>query len=675
MVLLDVTFDPGDGVSKTGETPQVFAIATQSGGKVLLSGQFDHYGTYEYANLARLNNNGAIDATFNPPASMVASLGTPSVNALAVQPADNKILIGGNFNLLDAGVHNYIARLGADGAVDPTFTASADGTVYALLVQPDGKILLGGTFSHVNGTAYSGIARLLDTGALDPAFTSTGIGPAGQAVTALAVQEGKVYIAGNFATYNGTARSMIARLNSNGSLDTTFNPGDGVAGESAHLQAVVPQPDGRLLIGGKFDSYNHTNLSNFIRLNNNGTIDATFVARMDPFSSVKAVLLQPDNKILIGGDFTGFFSRLLNLIESCYTLTTAANPAVGGTVTVAPPPNCPGGKYISASSLQLTAAPGSVGEYYFIDWSGNASGSANPLTVFMNANKSITANFLEPPTFFNKLSPLDETTTRRPSSLTLSWSASSTADSYEYCLYTAHSSDCDVEFGNWVSTGSSTTASISNLLPSVTYHWQVRARNRADTTDANGGWWHFARNGTPSVPVTVSPADQIEATRPNFVWNESAGAASYHLIVERVSPPGNVIDETVDDSFCTAAVCTYPAPVTLPLGSYRFKVSAIEADTSDYSPWRSFSVVIRLLLSIYETLIRSWTYANFHLFLLLAIDPALSSPRAAYLKSRPPLTSTVAPVMKLLAGLARKTITRAISSGVAKRCSSILLFA
>ena len=51
-----------------------------------------------------------------------------------------------------------------------------------------------------------------------------------------------------------------------------------------------------------------------------------------------------------------------------------------------------------------------------------------------------------------------------------------------------------------------------------------------------------------------------------------------------------------NDSLCTAAVCIYPAPVTLPLGSYRFKVSAIKADTSDYSPWRSFSVVVRLYL-------------------------------------------------------------------------------
>ena len=64
-------------------------------------------------------------------------------------------------------------------------------------------------------------------------------------MTALAMQEGKIYIAGNFATFNGTARSMIARLNTNGSLDTTFNPGTGVAGVSAYLQAVVPQPDGR----------------------------------------------------------------------------------------------------------------------------------------------------------------------------------------------------------------------------------------------------------------------------------------------------------------------------------------------------------------------------------------------------------------------------------------------
>jgi uncharacterized delta-60 repeat protein len=601
---LDITYDPGDGVSITSGTPQVFALKAQSDDEVLIGGQFDRYDTTGRANIARIDTLGKNDASFTPPATMTAASGTASINAIAIQPADSKILIGGNFNDLNGGTNDFIARLDNNGSVDTTFTTYTDGTVYAILVQANGKILVGGSFSHVNGTARSGIARLNGDGTLDNSFTPTGTItgiPAGQAVTAMAFQsivstEEKILIAGNFSQYNGINRNMIARLKgSDGSLDTTFDPNPGVAGTAPYLTSVVPQPDGRILVGGKFDSYKDINdkiinLNTLIRLNNNGRIDGGFIARLDPDTVVNAILLEPDNHILIAGDFDEHVSRLLNQIESCYTLTTSATPSEGGSVD-ASAPNCPGSKYISSSTVSLMPDPNDVLEYAFIGWSGDASGAANPLSVTMTRNKSITANFLNPPGFLSKTSPANETT-GVPSSVTLSWNASDRADSYEYCLYTTDPNHCDAGTGDWVSGGSNTSATVNNLLPSSLYHWQVRARNQVDTTDAAGGYWTFTRNDIPAVPITLSPSGMISSTQPAFKWNVSPGATSYHLVVDRINLPGNVINETALVPPCSGGVCTYQSLYTLPYGDYQFEVSAslTSGGTSAYSSWRTFDI-------------------------------------------------------------------------------------
>src|SRR5262249_40113691 len=88
----------------------------------------------------------------------------------------------------------------------------ADSTVYALAVQPDGKLLLGGFFTQVNGTPRARIARLNADGSLDTSF-DPGSG-ANNFVQALAVQpDGKVLLGGGFSQVNGTPRNTIARLN------------------------------------------------------------------------------------------------------------------------------------------------------------------------------------------------------------------------------------------------------------------------------------------------------------------------------------------------------------------------------------------------------------------------------------------------------------------------------
>ncbi|MDW8216286.1 MAG: hypothetical protein RML57_01635 [Acidobacteriota bacterium] len=198
-----------------------------------------------------------LDSTFG-----AGQVGTGYViHAVAVQP-DGKVVIGGQFNLVNGVARNCIARLNADGTLDMGFgagTANDDFPfVLAVAVQPDGKVVIGGGFTRVNGVARGGIARLNVDGTLDASFGARQSG-ASDWVEAMAVQpDGKVVIGGRFTRVNGVARGGIARLNADGTLDTSFGAGQGgvSGGNFPRVHAVAVQPDGKVVIGGKFTRVN-----------------------------------------------------------------------------------------------------------------------------------------------------------------------------------------------------------------------------------------------------------------------------------------------------------------------------------------------------------------------------------------------------------------------------------
>jgi uncharacterized delta-60 repeat protein len=583
---LDSSFNPGEGVTVSGsETAYVFTLAVQTDGKLLIGGNFDSFNGVERNHIARLNSNGSLDTTFIPAPEI-----NDNIYKIVVQP-DGQILVGGE---------GLLRRLNSNGTLDGSFAGTITGTagnsIYDLALQSpessDWKIIVGGVFSKVDNTARAGIARLNKNGTLDTTFNpGTGTGTDGVASIALQA-DGRILIGGNFTTYNGTSRYRIARLNSDGTLDGTFDPGTGVTGTDKVVQIVVPQTDGRILIGGDFTSYSGIAVNYLVRLNNDGSRDNSFYAQPD--NTVMALVLQPDGKIIIGGDFTNHIARLRNHVEPCYTITANATPSAGGTATIGTAPNCPVGKYISGTSVQVTVTLNP--DYYLNYWSGGATGESNPLSLTMDGNKSLTANLLHSPGFFNKLSP-GNGAADQPANPTLRWETSTDATSYEYCTYTTVSLDCDESSANWISTGVNTSVTLGNLLPSITYHWMVRARNRFDTT--RGGpdqEWSFTRNGIPAVPVPVSPAGLVLVDRPpSFIWYASAGATTYNLVVYSVTTASGVIDEVITSPDCLLGVCKKTYSVgTLPVGSYQFKVAA-KTDaglSSSFSAWKDFRVMV-----------------------------------------------------------------------------------
>jgi uncharacterized delta-60 repeat protein len=184
---------------------------------------------------------------------------------------------------------------GQAGAVDPTFNPGdgADGNVYEIVIQPDGKIIAVGAFTAFNGIARTGIVRLNPNGSVDPTFNP---GIDGADVRTVALRNGKIVIGGVFSTVNGATHSGVARLNLDGSVDPTFN---GTGG--GYTVSVAILSDDKVVMGGVGGFAPHRGVLRFLP---DGQVDESFAIAVDrPLGQVFAVAVQADDKTLFGGTF------------------------------------------------------------------------------------------------------------------------------------------------------------------------------------------------------------------------------------------------------------------------------------------------------------------------------------------------------------------------------------
>ena len=165
--------------------------------------------------IARLYADGTLDTGFDPSANNI-------VYPIAVQ-LDGRVLIGGAFTTVGGVTGTRIARLNVDGTLDTGFNPNIDNDVLSMAVQSDGKILIGGAFTTVGGVMRTRIARLNTDGTLDTGFTPPIV--TNNIVFSIAVQEdGKILVGGYFTAMGGVTRNYLARLNTDGTLDTGFDP-------------------------------------------------------------------------------------------------------------------------------------------------------------------------------------------------------------------------------------------------------------------------------------------------------------------------------------------------------------------------------------------------------------------------------------------------------------------
>jgi len=307
---LDTSFDPNPN-------RLVYCVAVQADGKLLLGGEFTALRPNGAAlptdrfRIARVNVDGTLDMGFDPKAN-------GAINCLGIQ-ADGNVVLGGSFSTLQPNgaaspfSRQNIARINADGMLDMGFDPKANGVVRCVTVQPDGKVLLGGDFFRLqpNGapsfTQREFIARVNADGTVD-AFNPK----ASDIVQCIVVQpDGKVLFGGGFTTLqpNGalspTNRYRIARVNADGTLDTGFDPR-----ANGGVSNVAVQADGKVLLCGNFNALQPNGATSstprrfFARVNADGTLDTHF----DPNPSfvVNGVEVQADGKVLLGGFFDSF---------------------------------------------------------------------------------------------------------------------------------------------------------------------------------------------------------------------------------------------------------------------------------------------------------------------------------------------------------------------------------
>ncbi len=340
---LDVTFqNPAvfEGVNNFGD---VFAIAVQPDGKVLIGGDFWMVNGQARQNVARLNSDGTLDTTFQNP-EVVNREFFGSVFALTVQN-DGKVVIGGRFTSVRGQARQSVARLNPDGTLDTTFLNPAPvisyagsvfpGVVYALTVQTDGRAVIGGVFNLVGGREQENLARLNPDGTPDTTFQNPAVGDG--IVFAFAMQtDGKFVIAGDFTLVGGQERQKVARLNADGTFDTTFqNPEVLFPRDFGGVVDLAVQTDGKVVIGGDFASVGGQARKNIARLNPDGTLDTAFpnlaVSGMSPyFGDLSALTLQNDGKVVIGGGFTSVDGQTRQNVARLNTKNTKGRRGLRG---------------------------------------------------------------------------------------------------------------------------------------------------------------------------------------------------------------------------------------------------------------------------------------------------------------------------------------------------------
>jgi len=326
---VDYSFPAGEGYGNDGFDGAVYHIAVDSDGRYVIGGGFVNYyyngSGYEYNRLIRLNTDGTIDESFDISYNEDCYGGgfDDTVYTLEIQP-DGKILVGGAFTRFDrdgdCDTFNRIIRLNSDGSRDTTFNVG-DGfndEVLDIHVQPDGKILVGGWFTQYNNVDAYRIIRLNSNGSIDSSFLIGDgdvafSGPDDCYVNVIELQsDGKILVGGYFTTYGFNTQNYITRLNSDGTLDTTFQTGNGF---DAEVMTIALQSDGKIIVGGYFYLFDNNDLfsGHIVRLSSNGTLDTLFGYGLD--NQVHSLAIQSDGKILVGGYFNNYYDNNNNRLS------------------------------------------------------------------------------------------------------------------------------------------------------------------------------------------------------------------------------------------------------------------------------------------------------------------------------------------------------------------------
>ncbi len=369
---LDASFDAGTGPG-LGEIRKIILL---SSGKFFIVGNFTAYNGNPVPGIARVNANGSYDASF----SLGATAPDFPVQSAELLP-DNKLIISGQFTTIDGTPKKYIARILEDGALDPSFEANLTQSHTIRAIQSDGKLIISlsykitrlnadgspdATFTTIDlesfyypGTlvplpndkfllSFSGASNKVvgytSDGIVDPSFQQGSFSSGG--ISAGKVRaDNKIVLVGTFTFYDPSSQSRMVLLNTDGTIDLSFyqpttytynhivsfpdnkllvSHSTGLVllsetgrflsnfrntkGAGGPVNVVLVQPDDKIILGGMFSSYNQKQTNNVVRIKSDGAIDPTFNSLVNG-QSVESMNLQPDGKLIVAGSFNASAGR------------------------------------------------------------------------------------------------------------------------------------------------------------------------------------------------------------------------------------------------------------------------------------------------------------------------------------------------------------------------------
>lgn len=280
---------------------------------MLIGGDFVQFNVLTRNKMVKADDyDGSIDTTFNIGTGFNTNRSVTSINA-----DSGNYYVGGSFTTYNGVFSPRFTILSTTGSIISGFSPGAgfNNTVNDILTHyPFGTgAICVGSFTAYNGVSYNRIAKVLSDGSISSTFSvGSGFNGIVNAISSNSIDNNLV-VGGDFTTYQGTARNRIIRLTATGSIDTSFSIGSGF---NSTVEEITHDNNARVLVGGIFTAYNGTSQGSITRLNTDGTIDGTFSTNIGSGfdQRVRAITCQTDGKILVGGDFNSFDGNLNNAI-------------------------------------------------------------------------------------------------------------------------------------------------------------------------------------------------------------------------------------------------------------------------------------------------------------------------------------------------------------------------
>lgn len=316
----------GFTTSNSSGGAEIYTTKILNNGKIAVYGNFDLYQGIPTNKLVILNPNGSLDTSFN------VGLGPNYVSqydgssSMISEQSDGKLIVVGGFTTFNGINKKNIVRLNLDGSIDTSFNVgtSSNGYITCVKIQNDGKILCGGKFTQFNGQAYASMVRLNTNGTIDNSF-NIGLGfkniinsftEDGIIKTIDLQNDNKIIVGGRFLKFNNIVKINLVRLNSNGTIDNSFNIGIGGGNNTTNgtnngqiNRIIYDNSSNKIYATGIINNFNGNPSFNLLRLNIDGTIDTSFnftsIIGYNGLNSngyIYDMNLQSNGKILLGGD-------------------------------------------------------------------------------------------------------------------------------------------------------------------------------------------------------------------------------------------------------------------------------------------------------------------------------------------------------------------------------------